>query len=222
MKARDIASLQVTTIGPGTSVRHAARIMLAHGISGLPVVEDETRIVGIITEGDLIRRSELGLGKSQILELAGVDARAAQDYVKRHSWSVADVMTRQVISVDENESIAKVAELLEQHGIKRLPVTSDGKLIGLISRADLLRVIATTSPERIAAGDKAIHTSIVARLHEVFDVRSDHINVAVFEGNVRLSGEVASPDECDAARVIAENIQGVKCVENHLTFPSTA
>lgn len=220
MKAQDIATLQVITIGPGTSVRHAARIMLAHGISGLPVVDHDMTIMGIITEGDLIRRSELGLGKPQMLGLAGVDASEAQDYVKRHSWSVADVMTREVISVDESESVGRVAELLEQHGIKRLPVTRDGKLIGLVSRADLLRVIAMSTPEPIAAGDKAIHTSISARLHEVFDARSERINVTVFDGTVRVAGEVASADERDVARVICENTQGVKCVEVHLTFPA--
>ena len=209
MRVRDLATLRAITTSPDTSVRHAAKIMLKRGKSGLPVVDDDMKIVGIITEGDLIRRFELGLGKIQAPDSPDTHTEAARDYIKRYSWRAGDVMTRNVITIDENESISRAARLLVEHGIKRLPVTSEGKLIGIISRSDLLRVVTTSTPERIAAGDEAIRRSVATRLLDVFGARGALIGVTVLDGSVRLSGEVASPDEREAARVIAENIQDV-------------
>jgi CBS domain-containing protein len=123
-----------------------------------------------------------------------------------------------VVTVDAKESIGRAARLLEEHGIKRLPVTSNGKLTGIVSRSDLLQVVARSGPERIAAGDQALRTSIATRLREVLGARGAQINVTAIEGNVRLSGEVASADESDAARVIVENILGVKGIENDLSL----
>lgn len=220
MRIRDLASSQVTTIGPEASVRQAAKIMLKHGISGLPVVDDDMKIVGIITEGDLIRRSELGYDKIQDFGPSGEGAGDARDYVRRHSWKVGDVMTRDVVTVEENGSIATAARLLEEHNVKRLPVVRDGKLVGMISRSDLLRVIATSVPEQIAAGDEAIRRSIKTRLHEILGSRDGHVDIGVVDGSVHLSGQVASADERDVAQVIAENTQGVRCIENHLKLTS--
>ncbi len=219
MRIRDLATFRVFTASPDTSVRHAAKIMLEHRISGLPVINDDMKLVGIITEGDLIRRFEMGLGRIQQTEGADRQARDARDYVKRHSWKVGDVMTRNVVTIGEKESVGRAAQLLEERGIKRLPVTSEGKLTGIVSRSDLLRVLAVSAPEPIAAGDEALRTSIATRLQEVFGSRGAHINISTLDGNVRLSGELASSDERDAARVIVENILGVKCIENELRIP---
>ncbi|QIG48932.1 CBS domain-containing protein [Nordella sp. HKS 07] len=220
MRIRDLESSQVTTIGPEASVRQAAKIMLKHGISGLPVVDDDMKIVGIITEGDLIRRSELGYDKIQDFGQSGEGVADPRDYVRRHSWKVGDVMTRDVVVVEEDGSIAKAARLLEKHNVKRLPVVRDGKLVGMISRCDLLRVIATSVPEQIAAGDEAIRRSIKTRLHEILGSRDAHVDIAVVDGGVRLSGQVATADERDVVQVIAENTRGVRCIENHLKLTS--
>jgi CBS domain-containing protein len=220
MRVRDLATRQVFTIGPDTSVRHAAKLMLKHDIGGLPVVDDAMNLVGIITEGDLLRRFELELGSVGDPHIPDRQAGNAREFVRRHSWKTGDVMTRNVITVDEKESIGRAARLLEEHGIKRLAVTSNGKLTGIISRSDLLPVVARSGPERIAAGDDALRTSIATRLQEVFGARGAQISIAALDGNVRLSGEVASLDERDAARVIVENILGVKAIENDLSLES--
>lgn len=217
MKIRDLATPQVTTIGPEANVRHAAKIMLKHGIGGLPVVDDDMRIVGMITEGDLMRRSELGFHNIQDSDAGAQDAR---DYVRRHSWKVGDVMGRNVVTVEEDESIAKAARLMEEHNVKRLPVVRAGKLVGMISRSDLLRVIAASAPEQIAAGDGAIRRSIATRLHEILGSRDASIAIDVADGAVHLSGQVASADERDVAQVIVENTPGVRCIENRLKLPS--
>lgn len=222
MKVRDLATPRVTTVGPDTSVWHAAKIMLGHRISGLPVVDDDMKLVGIVTEGDLIHRSELGLSRIHDSGSSGARVTNARDYVKRHSWRTGDVMTQNVVTIEENDSVGKAAQLLEEHNVKRLPVVREGKLVGVISRSDLLRVVATSAPEQIASGDVAIRTSIATRLHEIFSNREKPIKITVVNGNVRLWGEVASSDERDAARVIAENTRGVKCIENHLKLPSEA
>jgi CBS domain-containing protein len=218
MRVQDLATLRIFTIGPDTSVAHAAKLMLKHDIGGLPVVDDTMNLVGIITEGDLLRRFELELGRIGDPEICDQKAGDAREFVKRHSWKVGDVMTRKVVTVDAKESIGRAARLLEEHGIKRLPVTSNGKLTGIVSRSDLLQVVARSGPERIAAGDQALRTSIATRLREVLGARGAQINVTAIEGNVRLSGEVASADESDAARVIVENILGVKGIENDLSL----
>lgn len=216
MKIRDLATPRAITIGPDTSVWHAAKIMLKHGVSGLPVVDDDMKIVGMLTEGDLMRRSELGFHTIQDSGSSGTGVGEARDYVRRHSWKAGDVMSRNVVVVEENDSIGKAARLMAEHNVKRLPVVREGKLAGMISRSDLLRVVASSMPEQIAAGDESIRRSITTRLHEILGSRDSHVDITVVDGSVRLSGQVASPDERDVAQVIAENTQGVRAIENHL------
>lgn len=213
MNVADLMTRNVVTVGPGTSVRHAAELMLAHRVSGLPVVDDDGAVVGLVTEGDLLRRAELG-GVSAAGSSAEDEARGL---VKSQSWRIADVMAVPVVSVTEATAISEVVRLLDTHGIKRLPVLRDGHLVGIVSRADLLHCIADARPERIAQGDDALRISVAARLREARDTIGDLPTVTVRDGVVHLWGSVGSIAARDAARVVAESAPGAGDCSNHLT-----
>ena len=209
MKAKDVMTAKIVTVSPDHSVRHAARIMLDHRISGMPVVDDNGRLVGIVSEGDFLRRSELGA--------SAFPAGEARGYVKGHSWKVADLMTSDVIVADEETPIARIVALMQEHGIKRIPVMRGQRLVGVVSRADLLRVVvATKFDDATAAGDDAIRRSILTRLRDDAGVKGDALTLTVSDGLVHFSGAVRSQSERDAVRVVAEGVRGVKGVFDHL------
>ncbi|MER8537350.1 CBS domain-containing protein [Mesorhizobium sp. M1005] len=209
MKAKDVMSPNIVAVSPDHSVRHAARIMLDHRISGMPVVDDKGRLAGIVSEGDFLRRSKLGAPVFPI--------GAPRSYVKGHSWKVADLMTSDVIVADEETPIARIVALMQEHGIKRIPVMRGQRLVGVVSRADLLRVVvATRFDDATAAGDDAIRRSILTRLREDAGVEADALTLMVTDGLVHFSGAVRSQSERDAVRVVAEGVRGVKGVFDHL------
>lgn len=216
MDAKDVMTRTVVTVSPDHSLRHAARIMLDRGISGVPVVDDDGRLVGIVTEGDLLRRSELaGPGlSSQQTETSDEKARA---YVKSHSWKIGDVMSSDLVEVDEETPVARVAALMAERGIKRVPVMKGRRLVGIVSRADLLRVLIAAKIDDAASGDDAIRRSILARLREDAGVEVNNLALTVAGGLVHLSGVVKSQSERDAARVVAEGVRGVKGVFDNLS-----
>ena len=220
MNAKDAMTVDVVTVSPDHSVRHAAQIMLDHRISGVPVVDDGGRLVGILTEGDLMRRSELGFAA---LSLGDRQSPTCEEwvraYVKGHSWKVADVMTSDLVEVAEETPLARIAALLGKHGIKRVPVMREGHLVGIVSRADLLQAFVTAKfDDRAPGGDDAIRRSILTRLREDAGVNGDELTLAVNDGIVHFSGTVNSQSERDAARVIAEGVKGVKGVFDHLSL----
>jgi CBS domain-containing protein len=141
MQAKDVMTARVASIGPGATVREAARLMIERGVSGLPVVDDE-RVIGMVTEGDLVRRRELGTEPGGAWWLVALADGAAKDYRKANGVSVRDVMTRPVFGVRPNASLRQVAKLMQERGIKRVPVMEDGRLVGIVSRADLVRRLA--------------------------------------------------------------------------------
>jgi CBS domain-containing protein len=218
MIVADVMTRNVVSVMPGHSIRHAAQIMLEHRVSGLPVVDGDGHLVGILTEGDLLRRVEYGLTGGRPHWIAATSPEGgARDYVKSHSWRVADVMTKPAATVTENTSLADVAVLFGTRGIKRLPVLRDGQVVGIVSRADLLRIIAAARPEKIAAGDEALEISAAARLRDADAIFSMCPEVTVRDGVVHLWGQVRSQAERDAARVAVENIEGINGVEDHLS-----
>ncbi|MER9655280.1 CBS domain-containing protein [Mesorhizobium sp. M0152] len=209
MRAKDVMTAKVVTVSPDHSVRHAAQIMLDHRISGLPVVNDDSRLVGIVSEGDFLGRSELGAG--------AISPNDARSYVKGHSWKVADLMSPDVVAADEETPIERIAALMREHGIKRIPIMRGQRLAGVVSRADLLRVvIAAKFDDATAAGDDAIRRSILTRLREDARVEGDALTLTVSDGLVHFSGAVSSQSERDALRVVAEGVRGVKGVFDHL------
>jgi CBS domain-containing protein len=217
MKVKDVMTTNVVSVSPDNSVKRVARIMLDKHVSGLPVVDDEGKLVGLISEGDLLRRSELGLYIIAAHDQSASLEERASAYVKSHAWKVAEVMSCNVITIDEKADLSHVATLMAENGVKRLPVIRSGKLVGIVSRADLLHAIATARLDDTAPGDEAIRRSVVTRLNEDIGLNSANVTVTVVDGLVHLWGTDASAASRKAACVIAEGVRGVKGVIEH--FP---
>ncbi len=223
MKVRDIMSTKVVTVSPSTTVRDIAGLMVDKHVSGLPVLSDSGTLVGLVSEGDLLRRPELGTQKHRrrwVSFFIGVDEQA-REFTKTHALRAGDVMTEQVIHVSEQTPLGDVVGLMEKHNIKRLPVLSDGKLVGIVSRADLLRALAARQANPIpppAESDAAIRAAMNEVLKNEEWAMSAMVNVIVSEGAVHLWGVIDSDDQRQALRVAAENIPGVTAVEEHLSF----
>ena len=149
MKAADIMTRKVKTVAPDTLVQNVAELMIEHRISGVPVVDGARRVVGILSEGDLMRRSEIETERrhSWWLELLSDPTSRAEEFVKSRGRRVADVMTRSVISVTPRTELREIADTMEKWGIKRVPVVSGGKLVGIVSRHDLLRALRSAKPK---------------------------------------------------------------------------
>ncbi len=223
MKARDIMSTKVVTVSPSTSVRDIAGLMVEKHVSGLPVLNDNGTLVGMVSEGDLLRRPEIGTQKHRrrwVSFFSGVDSQA-REFTKSHALRAGDVMTKQVIHVSEETPLGDVVGLMEKHNIKRLPVLSDGKLMGIVSRADLLRALAARQADPMpppAESDATIRAAMNDVLKNEEWAMSAMVNVIVSEGVVHLWGVIDSDDQRQALRVAAENIPGVTAIEEHLSF----
>lgn len=220
MNVSDVMAKTLVTLMPGHSVKHAAQILLDHHVSGAPVIDGDGKLVGILTEGDLLRRVEFGTGAApdDAWARANWSEGSARDFVRSHSWRVGDVMSKPVTSVTEDMSLSQVAVLLGTRSIKRLPVLRDGKLVGIVSRADLLKIIAATAPEQIAGGDDAMLVSAKAHLRDAEAMFAMCPDVTVTDGVIHLWGKVRSEAERDAARVAIEAIPGLRGIEDHLTL----
>src|SRR5262249_17990044 len=163
MRAMDVMTTNVITVEPDTSVQQLATLLSERGISGVPVVDKDNRLVGVVTEGDLLHRAETGTERriqrrrSRWLDTLGTDQEAARDYVKAHGRVVREIMTREVVSAGAPPELADIATLLETKRIKRVPVLRDGKLVGIVSRANLVRALAMTKSETAAAADSDDH-----------------------------------------------------------------
>jgi CBS domain-containing protein len=218
MKVADVMTRNVVTVTPGHSIRHAASIMLENRVSGLPVVDADT-LVGMITEGDLLRRTELGTDRpATSWTRAQSPEGIARDYVRSHSWKVGDVMTKSLATTQPDADLAAVAPIMLARNIKRLPVLGAGRLVGVISRADLLQAIIATPHETIATGDEALQRSVHARLQELAGVVKQPPIAIVANGTAHLWGTVQSDAERDAIRVVLDAIPGLRGLEDHLSL----
>lgn len=220
MQAKQIMTAEVQTVSPTTPVTAIARLLLERRISGVPVVDADNRVLGIVSEGDLMRRAEAGTARrrSWWLELFSEDSALAREFVKTHGLRAADVMTSHVVSVTETTGVADIAELLESRGIKRVPVVRDGRLVGIVSRADLLRalVAAKDSAKPAATSDAALRDEIFARLRAQPWGETLMLNVVVEDGRVELWGATRSEEQREAIRVLAERVPGVRAVRDEL------
>ncbi|WP_049764873.1 MULTISPECIES: CBS domain-containing protein [Chelativorans] len=196
-------STQLVTISPEHSVWHAAQIMLTKHVSGLPVLDDGQVMVGLLTEGDLLRRSELGTPLGD--EGAQERARA---YVQSRSWKVGALMSSPVLTIGEDAPLSRVAMLLGVHRIKRLPVLRDTQLVGIVSRADLLKVISAGGPEAEIRGDEAVRRALNARLAEAGSVLSRQPELHVEAGRVRVAGAMRSAAELEVVRMVVDSVVG--------------
>ena len=223
MKAADVMVSAVISVRPSARVEEVAGILLASRISAVPVIDEQGELLGIVSEGDLMRRAEAGTDRSRswwLEYLTGKQVLAAE-YVKSHSHKVTDVMTRSVITATPETPLGEIATLLERNRIKRVPIVQNGKVVGIVSRANLLQALAGMPRKNTAtasASDSQIRDEVLSRLNgELW--RPSMLNVTVRDGTVDLWGFVASDDEKKATRIAVESIPGVRTVNDHLTIP---
>lgn len=210
---------EVITVRPGATVADIAKTLLDRRVSAVPVVDENGRLVGIVSEGDLMRRPGSGTDRNPswwlaFLTLPEDDSRR---FIKTHGRHARDVMTRGVTTVDDDASVEAVASVLEEHHIKRVPVVRDGALVGIVSRADLLRALAVAKPAKApSADDRTLREAVETSIREHAGSDDMLIGVTVIDGVVHLWGSVAEPLHKDAARVAAENVPGVRSVKDRL------
>lgn len=219
MLAKDVMTKKVTSVPPETHIRDVAMLLLKNRISAVPVVDTEGKLLGIVSEGDLMRRGEIGTERhpSWWLELASSPGEKAFSYIKSHGVHASNVMTKKVVTVDENTELEKIAEILERKHIKRVPVLSGGKLVGIVSRADLIRGLATlqTIKSDSARTDRELRDAVEKAIAKSgATVRL--ISVVVSDGVVSLWGAAESATEKEAIKVAAESVSGVKDIEDKI------
>jgi len=224
MEAQDIMTRNVVTTTPEKTVSEVAGLMLERHISAVPVIDPEGKLVGIVSEGDLVRRPEIAGERraSWWLTLISDQAERARDYVKTHGRSVAEIMTRNVVTVSETTPISEIAHLLEDRRIKRVPVTREGKVVGVVSRADLLRALAVREMPPSEAASRKDDRAILAELRKLLHDQgwdSHLLNVVVEDNVVHLWGLVESDEMRQALTLAVQNIAGVRQVETHFTKP---
>src|SRR5215472_13752857 len=222
MNAADIMTRTVLSAGPETPVAEAIGLMLHNSVSGLPVIDDVGQLVGILTEGDLLRRGETGTERHRPrwLEILMGPGRLAEEYVRTHGRKIGEVMTRNPVCVRPDTTLKEIVELMERHRIKRVPVLDKEVPVGILSRADLLRGLAGALEGTPAAAttDEEIRERIVAELTRSAWVPRDGIAITVENGIVDLNGVILDEKERAALRVAAENVPGVRAVEDHLVW----
>jgi len=221
MQVSQAMSTKVITIQPDASIAEAIDLMLGSHVSGLPVVDREGTLVGLLSEGDLLRRAELGTQKPRArwIEVLLGPGKAAETYVQTHGRKVEELMTADPIAIAPGADLSEAVDLLNRHKIKRLPVTLEGRVVGILTRADLLRALAKLLPaKREGVPDAAIRSSILSQLEAQAWAPTALIEIGVRDGIVTLSGTILDDRERAALRVIAENTPGVRSVEDQLTW----
>lgn len=224
MKAGDIMTRNVLTVGSFATIDAAIEIMVVNRVSGVPVVASDGKLVGILTQGDLLRRVETGTSTSDrhpgFLSLLIGPRDTAENYVRTHSRRVDDIMTAEVVTVTEETPLSKVVSLMEKHRIRRVPVVQGDRITGILSRADLVaalgRKLAELPPP--GAGDREIEARISAQLRGISGLGASSVTLQAHGGVVRLSGVIHDQRLRGAIRVAAENVAGVVAVEDHIVF----
>ena len=224
MIVSDVMTRDVVSVLPAASVEEAVRVMLTRGISGLFVVDATGQLVGVVTEGDLLRRDEIGTERHRPwwLRLLVSPGRQAIDFTHAHGRRVSDVMTPEVITVSADTALEEVVQMMEEHRVKRLAVTRDGHMVGVVSRSDLLRALLShareAKPNPALTGDRAIRDAILAAFQTATWAPMTTLNVTVANGVADVWGTITNDGERRAICVVAENTSGVKAVHDHLVF----
>jgi CBS domain-containing protein len=224
MRAHQIMTRPVITVTPETSIVEAANIMLQKHVSGLPVVDATGKLVGIVSEGDFIRRSEIGTQRKRGRWLRFIlgPGKSASDFVHEHGRKISEVMTRSPLTITEDTALAEIVELMEKNNVKRLPVIRADKVVGIVSRANLLQAVASLAREvpDPTADDDHIRNRVIDAM-EKNDWCPFGLSVIVKDGIVHLSGVVTEERARQAAVVAAETVEGVKEVHDHLCWVDT-
>ncbi|MBI5261310.1 MAG: CBS domain-containing protein [Bradyrhizobium sp.] len=224
MRAHQIMTRSVISVTPETTIVEAANMMLERHVSGLPVVDEAGKLVGIVSEGDFIRRSEIGTQRKRGRWLKFIlgPGKSASDFVHEHGRKVSEIMTAPPLTITEDTSLAEIANLMERNNVKRLPVVRGDEVVGIVSRANLLQAVASLAKQvpDPTADDDHIRNRIIEVL-EKNDWCPFGLNVIVRDGIVHLSGVITEERSRQAAVVAAENIDGVKKVHDHLCWVDT-
>ena len=222
MNAADVMMSNVITVSEDASVRDVANILLTNRISAVPVVDEQGKLVGIISEGDLVRRPEIRSEKhrSWWLDALSTNGALSDEFIRSHSRKVSDVMTRNVVTAKTDDSLGQIAALLEKNGIKRVPIVSDEKIVGIVSRANLVQALASSMVERraetTAAGDAKLRSMVFAQLQKAPRTNRSLPNVFVHDGTVQLWGTIDSETERKIVQVAVEATPGVCRVIDNL------
>ena len=223
MRADEVMTRNPTTIVPAASVAEAVRTMLDARVSGLPVVEASGRLVGVITEGDLLARAELGTEKKRAkwLEFLFGPGRSAEDFVQSHGRRVEEVMTRTPITATPTARLDEVVGLMIEKRVKRLPIVEGERLVGIVSRADVLRALSGAFAAEAVAGPVG-DVDLAARVKAVLAGESwapaSSLDIRVVDGVVELWGSILDERQRDAIRVAVENVPGVTRIVDHLVW----
>jgi CBS domain-containing protein len=221
MRAHQIMTRPVISVSPESSIADAANIMLQKHVSGLPVLDATGKLVGIISEGDFIRRSEIGTERKRgrFLKFILGSGKAATDFVHEHGGKVGEIMTSEPLTITEDTDLEQIVRLMERNSVKRLPVTRGDQVVGIVSRANLLQAVASLARQipDPTADDDHIRNRIIDLL-EKNDWCPFGLSVVVRDGIVHLSGVITEERARQAAIVAAENVAGVKKVHDHLCW----
>jgi CBS domain-containing protein len=224
MRAHQIMTRPVITVTPETSIVEAANIMLQKHVSGLPVVDATGKLVGIVSEGDFIRRSEIGTQRKRGRWLRFIlgPGKSASDFVHEHGRKISEVMTRSPLTIADDTALAEIVELMEKNNVKRLPVIRADMVVGIVSRANLLQAVASLAREvpDPTADDDHIRNRVIDAM-EKNDWCPFGLSVIVKDGIVHLSGVITEERSRQAAVVAAETVEGVKKVHDHLCWVDT-
>jgi len=218
MRAIDVMRKRVLTVSPDTDIHEVAKKLADYGVSAMPVVDKDRHVVGMISEGDLMRRPDMGTDRhpSWWLRFLSDPVKKAEDYVKTHGQHAKDVMTENVVTVSEETPLTEIAKILERRRIKRVPVVRDGKLVGIVSRANLMHgLIAQEEEAGALSSDLEIKDAILEEIEES-GARHEFVDVVVSHGTAQLWGAVYSDKEKVAVHAAAESIRGVKSVVDHV------
>jgi CBS domain-containing protein len=221
MRAHQIMTRQVITVASGAAVLEAANTLLQNHISGLPVVDETGKLVGIVSQGDFIRRAEIGTQRKRgrWLKFLLGPGKAASDFVRERGRKVAEIMTADPCTVTEDATLEAIVELMERNNVKRLPVVRGDRLVGIVTRTNLLSAVAGLARDvpDPTADDDHIRSRIIASIEKA-DWAPFGLGVIVLNGVVHLSGVITNENSRQAAIVAAENVSGVSQVHDHLCW----
>jgi CBS domain-containing protein len=224
MKAMDVMVRDVVTAKPDMDVGSAIKLLVEHDISALPVVNDDGTVVGVVSEADLVRRTEIGTEKHRPwwLEALTPGSILAEEFAKAHGLRVGEVMSPHVVSASEETPLGEIATLMEKHRIKRVPIIENGKLVGIVSRSNLIQALASSLQHDPAKEtDREIRLDLLSRLADQKWTDFGSRNVIVTGGVVHLWGMVGSAEERTALVALAEGVPGVVRVSDEM-IPSYA
>jgi CBS domain-containing protein len=222
MKARDIMTRDVITVRPGTSVSNIAALMVEKHITGVPVLTDDGRLIGIVSQTDLLHRAEVGTERKHKwwFRMFADSTALAREYAKAHGLKALDIMSRHVVTVGDDAELRDVADILDKRRIKRVPVVEGNRLVGIITRGDLVRALSqvqiTKTDTKI--DNAALHKTLHERIQSQSWINNHYINLAVNNGIVELWGFVDTPDQRKALRILVEETEGVKDVKDNLSI----